>query len=144
MDEPLSSGSRSTENRASGGEEWAPIPSSAIRRGCPTAWATIPDVLTDDDLKARASYRRRTTDCGIGAALGRELKEPDRDGRRWECVVTDSRNFRTIEVLAARVPHDAPILAEQVESLVEDRACIHPLEVRLESLALASPLLVEL
>lgn len=101
-------------------------------------------MLTDDDLKTRAAYRRLSSDCGIGAALSRELTEPDRDGRRWECVITDSREYRTIEVLAARVGHDAPIEPEAVERLIEDRACGFPLGVRLDSLADASPLRVEL
>ena len=103
----------------------------------------MPD-LFPDDLQARATYRRRDSACGLGAALGGELTEPERGGRLWECVVTDTINgFRWIEVLAPRVPHDVEIEPEEIEELVERKACSLPRETRLDDLVELSPLRVE-
>jgi hypothetical protein len=67
-------------------------------------------VETLDDLLERATYRRRTSPCGVGAALGPEITEPGRDGRRWECLITDTvRGHRMILVDAPRLPHDTQL-----------------------------------
>jgi len=89
--------------------------------------------------------RGRLSGCRVGAALGQELTEPDRDGRLWECVITDTINgFHMIEVLAPGVPHDAKISAQRVEALVERRACDFQRDSQLKDLVEASPIRVEL
>jgi hypothetical protein len=97
------------------------------------------------ELQDRATYRRAHSDYGIGAAFERDMTEPGRDGRKFLCVVTDTKNgFGRIEVLAPRVPHGREVDPETIEEFVEKRAGSFAIESRMQDLLAASPLRIEL
>jgi hypothetical protein len=97
------------------------------------------------EITERAAYRRASSLYGIGAALDRELTEREQAGRVWLCAITDGTNgVRWIEVEAPHLPPDHPMAADVIESHVEREAGRFAIETRLEDLAEASPLRIEL
>lgn len=102
-------------------------------------------VLAPDELKERATHRRKHSPCGIGAAFEADITEPDRDGRLFSVVVTDTiHGVGRVEVGAPRVAHDREIETEAIEEFVEQEAGRFPLETRMRDLLAASPLRIEL
>ena len=101
--------------------------------------------MTISDLQLRATHRRRHSPCGIGAAFEADITEADRDGRRFEVLVTDTMHgFERVAVDAPRVPHDTPIEPETIEEFVESEAGRFAIESRIEDLVAHSPLRIEL
>jgi hypothetical protein len=101
--------------------------------------------LIEDELHERATYRRRDSKYGIGAACGREITATDQDGRSWLCAITDTMNgVRWVQVDAPRVPHDWQIEPERIELFVENKAGNFARGSRLDDMAEASPFRIEL
>jgi hypothetical protein len=97
------------------------------------------------ELQQRAVYRRAASLYGIGAALDGELSQRGQTGRTWLCAATDTVNgFRWVEVDAPSASHGLPIDPEFIERFVEREAGRFAIETRLDDLAGASPLRIEL
>jgi len=91
--------------------------------------------VNEVELQERATYRRAKSPFGIGAALDRDVTEPDRDGRVWRVVITDTvRGFASIRVLSPAPECDAVRDAEEIEAAVERLSGRYPLRERLACL----------
>jgi hypothetical protein len=96
------------------------------------------------DLEQRATDRQASSLYGIGAAVDRELTGRQA-GRTWICAATDAVNgFRWIEVDAPRATQQAQVEPEFIERFVEREVGRFSIETRLDDLAQASPLSIEL
>jgi hypothetical protein len=93
--------------------------------------------FTNQDLQERATYRRAHSDYGIGAALDRDITEPDRNGRVWRLKVTDTMHgYGFVKVVLARARRDREFEPEVIEQAVERLSGNYPREVRMQSLVL--------
>ena len=96
------------------------------------------------DLERRATDRQVSSLYGIGAAVDRELAG-GQAGRTWICAATDTVNgFRWIEVDAPGASQQPQVDPEFIERFVEREAGRFAIETRLDDLASASPLRIEL
>jgi len=97
------------------------------------------------DLRRRAFNRQASSLYGVGAALDGELGRRGETGRTWLCVATDAvAGFRWIEVDAPRASDGVPVDPDFIERFVEREAGRFPIKTRLDDLANASPLRIEL
>jgi hypothetical protein len=97
------------------------------------------------EVQERATHRRASSLYGIGAAVDRELRRSERAGRTWLCAITDTVNgVRWIEVHGPGFAAGERVDEDTIERFVEREAGFFPIESRLDDLAAASPLRIEL
>ena len=118
-----------------------------MRRGPSDARATLTRVRRQvrSELRERAIYRQASSLYGVGVALDGESTRRKQNGRTWVCVATDAiSGFKWVEVDAPGATHGIPVTVDVIERFVEREAGAFAIETRLDDLAAASPLRIEL
>ena len=94
--------------------------------------------LTHAELLERATFRRRKSPFGVGAAFDRDCTRPDRDeARHWRFLITDTMTgFAYVEFVATRIGYGTSLLVEPLEDAVEELSGSYPHECRLLAMAI--------